>query len=206
MQVGARVHQECKWMLGCSEGRWMPGCSGDATGVQESARAQKGCWRCSRGAGGCQGAAEDVGGAPRCSGGMLQGCSKVQGAARPVRCSGGFRPRRATSAQRPRLYPTPPGSSIPRARTVRERRSQLLVEPRLAAGLEVADDDAELPDVLHELLQVLLQVVELLRHGRGRSERLPPRRFRLPAGPYDFRFLCGRGLSVGGVSKVMELS
>lgn len=43
LQVGARVHQECKWMLGCSEGRWMPGCSGDVTGVQERARAQKGC-------------------------------------------------------------------------------------------------------------------------------------------------------------------
>lgn len=47
------------------------------------------------------------------------------------------------------------------------RHSQLLVEPGLAAGLEVADDDAELPDVFHELLQVLLQVVELLRHGRA---------------------------------------
>ena len=51
--------------------------------------------------------------------------------------------------------------------------SQLLVEPGLAAGLEVADDNAELPDVLHELLQVLLQVVELLRHRR--AARTPPR-------------------------------
>lgn len=55
--------------------------------------------------------------------------------------------------------------------------SQLLVEAGLAAGLEVADDDAELPDVLHELLQVLLQRVELLRHRHGR----PGRRRRRPA-------------------------
>lgn len=63
--------------------------------------------------------------------------------------------------------------------------SQLLVEPGLATGLEVADDDAELPDVLHELLQVLLQVVKLLRHGfvaRTAAGVVRLRRFLLPPG------------------------
>lgn len=52
--------------------------------------------------------------------------------------------------------------------------SQFLVEASLTAGLEVADDDAELPDVLHELLQVLLQRVELLRHRHNRRLSPPP--------------------------------
>lgn len=56
--------------------------------------------------------------------------------------------------------------------------SQFLVEPSLAAGLEVANDNAELPDVLHEFLQVLLQRVELFRHRHHR--RLPPPHFRPP--------------------------
>jgi len=42
--------------------------------------------------------------------------------------------------------------------------SQLLVEPRLAAGLEVADDDPQLSNVLDEFLQVLFEVVEFFRH------------------------------------------
>lgn len=65
-----------------------------------------------------------------------------------------FRLPRRTQPGRPRETPADSG-----------RHLQFLVEPGLAAGLEVADDDPELPDVLHELLQMLLQVVELLRHG-----------------------------------------
>lgn len=42
--------------------------------------------------------------------------------------------------------------------------SQLLIEASLAARLEVAHDDPQLSYVLHELLQVLLQVIKLLRH------------------------------------------
>ena len=76
---------------------------------------------------------------------------------------GGTGPRarvggRQRLAAGPRLLTPAPGRHRPAC------DSQLLVEPGLAAGLEVADDNAELPDVLHELLQVLLQVVELLRH------------------------------------------
>lgn len=71
-------------------------------------------------------------------------------------------------------------------------RSQFLIEARLAAGLEVADDDAQLPDVLHELLQVLLQRVELFRHaaasGQAGTDRparhLPP----FPASATDGHF------------------
>lgn len=66
------------------------------------------------------------------------------------------------------------------------RYSQLLVEPGLAARLEVADDNAELPDVLHELLQVLLQVVKLLCHGPAACTATAStllRYFRLPPGP-----------------------
>ena len=76
------------------------------------------------------------------------------------------------------------------------RHSQLLVEPGLAAGLEVADDDAELPDVLHELLQVLLQVVELLSHGpavRTAAGTLLPRRLWLPPGPATTSVSSGAG-------------
>lgn len=71
-------------------------------------------------------------------------------------------------------------------RATSSRHLQFLVEPSLAAGLEVADDDAELPDILHELLQVLLQVVELLRHGPMVSTATGVallHRFLLPPGP-----------------------
>lgn len=83
----------------------------------------------------------------------------------------------------PRPAPGPGSRQTP---TDSGRHSQLLVEPGLAAGLEVTDNDTELPDVLHELLQVLLQVVELLRHGPAANT--PPRvvplcRFLLPPGP-----------------------
>lgn len=113
-------------------------------------------------------------------------------------------PPRGLRVEPPPLHRLPP-----------RRRSQFLAEPGLAAGLEVADDDAELPNVLHELLQVLLQVVKLLRHrqlrppplGRGSSQRLelrsraPASGFRTPtsvssggrAGPPR-----GRGLVAAG--------
>lgn len=83
--------------------------------------------------------------------------------------------------------PSPTPIPAPRADAARDSRRypQLLVEPGLAAGLEVADDNAELPDVLHELLQVLLQVVELLCHGPAASPAAGTallRRFLLPPG------------------------
>lgn len=71
--------------------------------------------------------------------------------------------------------PTPPQAAPPAC------HSQLLVEPGLAAGLEVANDNAELPDVLHKLLQVLFQVVELLRQRR--AARTPPRAWSCPLLP-----------------------
>lgn len=90
--------------------------------------------------------------------------------------------RRGPSSRAPGPIPAPRADAPAHS----GRHAQLLVEPGLAARLEVADDDAELPDVLHELLQVLLQVVELLRHGPAPSTATaaaPLRRFRLPPGP-----------------------
>ena len=112
------------------------------------------------------------------------------------RARGGGRQRLAAG---PRLLTPAPGRHRPAC------DSQLLVEPGLAAGLEVADDNAELPDVLHELLQVLLQVVELLRHHRATRKTAAgvvlPHRFLLPSGPAATSASSGgrmgRGLSGG---------
>lgn len=42
--------------------------------------------------------------------------------------------------------------------------SQFLVESCLAAGLEVADDDSQLSNILDKFLQMLLQVIEFFGH------------------------------------------
>lgn len=49
--------------------------------------------------------------------------------------------------------------------SVMMQSSQFLVQSCLATRLKVADDDSELPYVLDEFLQVLLQVVKFFSHS-----------------------------------------
>lgn len=106
-------------------------------------------------------------------------------------------------ARLPRPAPGPGSRQTPKDSG---RHSQLLVEPGLAAGLEVTDNDAELPDVLHKLLQVFLQVVELLRHG---LQQTPPREwscsaascFRPGPPPLPFPLAAGGGAWGAGLGR-----
>ena len=45
-----------------------------------------------------------------------------------------------------------------------EDDSQFLVEYCLAAGLEVADDDSQLSNILDKFLQMLLQIIKFFSH------------------------------------------